>query len=211
MTLFILPACDDAPAEPVEGGGASTGEVDDDDDGAESSTGEVSETTGAAEDCSCFEPLAEGSLPENQGCFEPLEVFLGCEAAAMDCGAFGNDYDVEFEGPPTEGSIEALQCTLDAFAAGARPAFVLFSTDDMYGGKSDYLPLPEGRYGVYGCNTTNETFQSVSTRLDPSAEAAAACVEAWGGAPEAEPYSAAVDCLQAAMVDEEPAALAACE
>ena len=213
LALLSIPACDDS-ADPAMDEGQSSGAVDDDHDHGDTDDNgdtDVDPSTGEAPaDCSCFSPDAQGQLPIDSGCFDPLEVFIGCEPAAVDCGAFPGSfgaYDLE----PTPEAIEALQCTLDAMAAGDAPAFRQTSLDDMYGGHSELIPLPDGRYGDYYCNTTNETSQSVETLLAPEPEAAAACSDAWQGATDADSYDAAVDCLQEAMADDEATALVACE
>ena len=227
LLLFPLACASDDNPEPESS--AETEGVDDDD--GPGSTGTPSDTdepgsTGTPEDtdddssggsepptdCSCFlEPMEV----QFTGCRDLDEVFPGCAEPTDDCGTFWR-LDASFAEPDDdapEEAVAALRCTLEALGAGERPGFTWAADPmDMYGGETEYLPLPDGTYGSYYCNTTNEGGHGVSVLDAGDAEGATACLGFLDVDPlTVEAYQDSLACLSDLVDDASGDVLAQCE
>lgn len=190
----------DTDVEPTTGG-------DTDPEATTSADTDPAETTGQSfpEDCSCYNPAATGPLPED-GCLDFADIYLGCDAPAEDCGTFTTLWDSELaESEPSKADNAALDCIIATLGEGGAAGFTATSPpEDMYGGHSEYSPLPGGGYGSYNCNTTNGGANNVTIYAAPVAEDMAACADAAD-------YFEKVSCVLDAMVDADDPSMLACE
>lgn len=209
--LLLFPLACTSEDEPQPG--QETDGVDDDDEPGSTSTPSEDDgsSTGDVEpptDCSCFlEPMEV----EFTSCRDLDEVFPGCAAPAEDCGTFWwiNWPSSEPTDEVPAETATALRCTLDALAAGERPGFTWAADPmDYYGGETEYLPLPDGSYGAYSCNTTNEGSHHVS--VDEIGDVTG-CIGFLDADPlTVEDYDQALECLSEAMGEASDGALTQC-
>lgn len=172
----------DTDVDPPDTDGGSDTDVDPPDTDGESDT-DV-DTTSGAKDCTCYDPAANDALGIEDSCLTLVEALPGCAFEKPSCEAI-----VLEEGDEEQVSnVEAVECVVQAFAAGEQINFDVRFESPLGGDTTNYRLLSNGGYAARNCGFYDNPpeYQSLALLDSAGVDHFSACLAAHTQTPSAD-------------------------